>query len=570
MTKKFANFNFFLRYFVFSLSVIVFLDSESFAQTTTKISRYSCPSGYTMAPALPGIPSNTCLMNSSYSNCQAYGSDLVLLSQCFRNEHYSGNSAAATLVGSEINGVSSDAGQAQGNTGGACPPGQTKMGDEYGGGDICVSTSQLNACRSRVSRDDPFYNSSIFDCVQGEGDYAANGNGESNNQPGSEQSGGTCDAAHMALVQECQDKTQTAVSRCDENSDSGIANLSRNIENSLQVAQGASNQLGINSACSSLNKIMTSANAAMATFKGVCEYNIASCNSSCRKAMDDATAKGCDTLVVRAATDQCSQLRSKATQIAAGLQQTMAGVQQSRICNELSAGSLEALCKANPNSPGCAQLANSNDCSNPANASNPVCLCRANPFDPSCGGGAGKTNNQQMASTDNGIRSAAKLSDLGPTPNFEEPQVPTSGNGRTPSGNLGGGKQGGSANLALSGGGVGGGAMGSEGGAGGGGLNANIMNGFRGGGAMGGGSAGSRGGSYGGSGSNRGAYGGTGSYAGKNGQPDLRQFLPGGNQYRRRGVGGTGTGPDGITGPHGSIWKQVQGRYRSLQHTLLP
>lgn len=61
---------------------------------------------------------------------------------------------------------------------------------------------------------------------------------------------GGCDAAYQQLANACSDKAKTATNRCDEKADSGIASWAQKLESGTALAQGASNQVGINSACS--------------------------------------------------------------------------------------------------------------------------------------------------------------------------------------------------------------------------------------------------------------------------------------------------------------------------------
>lgn len=102
------------------------------------------------------------------------------------------------------------------------------------------------------------------------------------------------------------------------------------------------------------------------------------------------------------------------------------------------------------------------------------------------------------------------------------------------------------------------------------GLLSNILSGFFGGG----------GGSFGGSGRSSGGgfsswFGGGGgsssSQASAN-APDLRQFLPGAvhDPKKDRGIAGRIVSKDGISGPHGNVWRDISNRYQVKRASLLP
>ena len=548
--------------------VIVFYYLPVHADIQTTVTLYSCPSGYSSLPSVLGADSKSCISNQALSNCaNKNATNSHAYYDCVLKSYNQGNGAAAQIVGVEQD----------------CPSCAKEDSIEnilnrVNGSKLPSSASNTDSCFAGT-----VYNSSLGGCVDPDEEvrlcvnYAsANGNsgrasvdiykkcmGEPVGNSDSETpvSSAGCDMTYQHLANACTDKAHIATNRCDEKADSGIASWAQKLESGAALAQGASNQVGINSACSQISTALSGVNAALASFQGICEYNISSCQSSCQKAIEDASAKGCtDVSAVESSLSSCQALKSKAQKIASSLQASVQNAQMAKACSQSTAGTMEALCRANPSMPGCTNT-NTTDCSLAANANNLVCKCQANPYDAACGyntlaaGGSTTQASQISRKTDSTV-------DMGGV-DFRDPQInPVTGKGGAAAGAVG--KQGGGVNLNVGGG--SGGSGGVEGSGGGGsGISANILSGFRGGGAVGG-MFGRGSGGYGGQGGYNSARG----SVGKNGQPDLRQFLPGGSMYKRRGVSGAYAGPDGITGPHGSIWQKVNTRYKVLQSSLLP
>jgi hypothetical protein len=228
-----------------------------------------------------------------------------------------------------------------------------------------------------------------------------------------------------------------------------------------------------------------------------------------------------------------------------------------------NAANLNEYCQANPMSPLCTKGA-ATDCNDPAVAStNPVCICNINPRNPICaGGGTYNSSNKPRASSSSGN----KLSNAG-IPNGMNAYMdgdPTNMNnarkgyskvdGASSGGSLGGGPSGG--NSGGGGGDSGNGGSGSR-------SRDRSIPGFYGGG--GGGATGGRGGSGNSSDTTSTKYIGSGNLSPNS--IDLKQFLPG--QKPTQSIYGS-TGPDGITGPHTSIWQKVRVRYLAITPTMRP
>lgn len=561
-----------LQYFscVFLFGLIILSSVDAFADVTIKKETYTCPPGYTLMPSYANVSSGTCIKNQSLNNCNsAYATDLAMNSNCLINSVMSGDGVAAefsrsceghncdptlmddlemldTMYGNEP--VSNE--PSKGN-----PKNGSAGSGNSGASGNCASGKDYSPTLGCVNSD-----TMVEQCL--EHAHSAGGGSASvqaykrcmgeDSGSGATASGG-CDAAYQELVMACSQKVNTAVNRCDENADTGMAKWSKNIESTMAVAQGASSQMGINSACSQVNTALMGAKAAVASFNTICEFNISSCHSACNKALSDARAKGCeDTGAVQDGIQSCTKLKSKAQNIAASIQSMTQNAAMAKTCSNLTLGTME--------------VANTTDCNLAANANNMVCKCQKNPYDPACTTASNSaTSGETLTQASQIDRKSPRNLDMGGLP-LDEPSV--AGNLRPPSAldTSGTGRQGGGANLNIGGGSGGGGNAGPDGAAPGAGQSANILSGFRGGSISGSGRG--SGNSYGGGG--RMGYAAGGLPQTKNGKVDLRQFLPGGSMYKRRGISGSYAGPDGITGPHGSIWLKVNTRYRSLQKSLLP
>ena len=247
-------------------------------------------------------------------------------------------------------------------------------------------------------------------------------------------------------------------------------------------------------------------------------------------------------------------------------------------CKDLVDGTgvpMPEICKTDPKNPICVKPGDV-DCTKPEMATNKVCVCSRNPFDPMCssgqkvGGGIGAGGGQNIDSSSRLVNKAgdSRTGDIPSLPDLEQGEFKDSGGAIGPDA-----EKVGNGGIAGGGGGGGGSAGGRRagGGSGGGGddESAKVVSGFYGGGS--GGSKGFGSGGYGGAGANNKGYvPGAGGVIGKgNPNPDLRQFLPGGQYDPRRMISGI-SGPDGITGPHSNIWLKIQNRYQLMRGSLLP
>jgi hypothetical protein len=203
------------------------------------------------------------------------------------------------------------------------------------------------------------------------------------------------------------------------------------------------------------------------------------------------------------------------------------------------------------------------DCSTTAGQSNPVCICQINPSAPQCASDTSGFNAGIGSGSGGADAGNLDLSKFGGPGGFGDGGTGIFPAGAGPGeGGLGGSLQkGGSGrgNAQESGGGSNGRGGAAAGGPGGSGINTKIIGGYGVGGSGGGGSGG-------GSGYSRGNTGGYGAGAGN---PNLKQYLPGGKMDPSRSIAGE-TGPDGITGPNTDIWKKVKTRYFAKKPSLLP
>ncbi|MFM6930314.1 MAG: hypothetical protein ACKOX6_17745 [Bdellovibrio sp.] len=382
-----------------------------------------------------------------------------------------------------------------------------------------------------------------------------------------------------SLKSSCANQYTSTSSSCDANKDSGMNKVS-SAASQLSLAFGQQSAASIQAACSGVGQVSTAANAALAGFRLNCSNSIRKCSSSCAAVVDYLKAnpmcdpQGAESGAAQAEVAKCSQFDAKigeANQAIMNIGQTLNNASQ---CASLtSAGDVPAICKTNPNLPGCKPAALM-DCSNPSMASNKVCICTKNPSDPSCSTNiqGASASSSSFSSSDPSARLANKTtSDAGSSdiPGLDPIAQGKAGSTDYSSGAVSG-KQGGGAGIS--------GGSGSSGGAGSrsGGYAAgdadkghSVNAGFYGGSGGGSGFSGSGSGGYGG-GRGYAGSGGLGSTTGQPGAPNLRQFLPGGqNDPRFRGVAGS-SGPDGITGPHSNIWQKVNNRYRTMVPTLLP
>jgi hypothetical protein len=367
----------------------------------------------------------------------------------------------------------------------------------------------------------------------------------------------------------CLNEVAKASTACDFakndklNSSAGMAQMA--VLKISEMLSDKAKQANLNGQCDGVSQAASSVSLALGAFTSYCSVQFLQCQSACdrsAKEMAEITAMGTTYVLpaefsgieissrselVGEAKAECEKLKLN---IAAAKNQfsKYVDLQNSMAtCKNMTANSLEAKCKANPNDAMCSLLANNgdpNDCNSVAGKSNQVCICQANPNLPSCGGsqfaagGAGKSNyNDGADGVDPGLGNfggdglgGGSYGDNIPPGSFS----PTGGSGPSRAGQGGGG--------GGHGGGGGGGnpkTAGKGGAPAGSGLNTKILSGF----ASATGAAGGyrpSGGGY----DSPSTSGGVG--APSNAAVDLKKFLPGGQMDPARGIAGI-SGPDGIT-----------------------
>lgn len=387
---------------------------------------------------------------------------------------------------------------------------------------------------------------------------------------------GVCRERMQGLVNNClrkHDETETA---CDDTKDPQMM--------SAQKAIGAFGQVASNSiqtACSGMGKVGSIANAALAAYKLSCQNAISDCDESCTSAVKfyqannacmpaiftSETTREVDAMMK--AKQTCDSLVGKVGNAQQSIESVMGSIGQAANCASLTSGvgALPAICKTNPNLPGCIAPA-SVDCSNPTMASNKVCLCAKTPNDPSC-----ININSPGSQNPIGAGSGANLKNSnigGDGIGGDLPGLPEIPIGQIKSGDSDSGVDGKQGTGAVLGDGRGGSGSGGGRQAGGGASSAdpqNVNAGFYGSGSSGGAFSNSAAGEGGG------GYGGGNTGLDQEKDPNLRQFLPGGAMDPRlRGLAGAygATNVDGITGPNTNIWSKIQNRYNMVSPTLMP
>ncbi len=391
-----------------------------------------------------------------------------------------------------------------------------------------------------------------------------------------------CISKMEQLKSACNVGAQEAQNSCDDTKDSGM--------NSAQQAIGGLGQQlssSVKGACSTMGMISAAANAAMSAYQMNCQNSIENCWTACDAAVNYYMAKnGCflgidasiangDPVLVSMNNSKraCRALTAKSDQAKVGMQNLMTTLGQANKCSNSVNGTgvlIPEICKTNPTMPGCSNLGNI-DCSRPELASDKVCVCSRNPNNPICmsGNNAGSIlppgGGPSDPYKDKGKIGSDAFSggDLNGLPDIVPGKVSSGSNdpaidGRQGKGAMLGGED--AKSAAAAGGGHGGGEKETDPTK----VNAGFYSGG-GGGSFGGGSGGAGGGAYGGYDSGNGKM--------PNGDPNLRQFLPGGAfDPRSRGLAGAsgGGGLDGITGPNTDIWRKIQNRYNVVSPTLMP
>ncbi|MBC7372025.1 MAG: hypothetical protein H7326_10690 [Bdellovibrionaceae bacterium] len=370
------------------------------------------------------------------------------------------------------------------------------------------------------------------------------------------------------LKSQCFSSKAEAIGNCDSENDEGI---SSSVKGLSTLAVGT----GVQSACTAVGKALGAANAAIAAYTSVCSDARNSCVSSCSALKRKLEREGDFCFGTypsgRAAKDKlynevvddnytvCQKLDAKVQQGVAAVNNTIGTVTGAQNCAAQVDTTL-VYCKQNPTAVGCTNSVT--DCSNPSiAASNPICICARNPADASCSQANSRATDSGMGNADmpsSGLSGGTAGKGLDGGLNDVSWQgrdwKPGNSAGEDPGGDKGGrpiqeGGAGGSGGPSVPGSAAEKAALAVNGG-------------LRGGG-------GSGGGGY--FGSQEGGQG-NAAAAGNQplGNPDLRNFLPGGKyDPKTRGIAGV-SGPDGITGPHSNIWQKINNRYQAERPKLIP
>lgn len=423
-----------------------------------------------------------------------------------------------------------------------------------------------------------------------------------------------CVSEYQNYLQQCEAQVSAAQNSCNESTNSALNSLTG----------GNTNTSGVTDACQQSANLSGSARDAWTSFKNACSSGIDSCLNKCAELVNWANSNdSCFPLSVNGQsitksylassiyspkTTQCMDLQAKVDTANNNISSYSSNASTSAECQAATSGgsgtgtassknsgmdlsslagilgqlaastpkaevtaNAKTFCQMNPTYPGCGNPSAAN-CADPAQAAtNKICICSLMPRDPQCmpGESSSSASNSMMA-LDSSSRLPSQAGDSF-SPDLPKVDVDPAGMRPNSSGSAEGidGRQGGAP--------VGNANVGS-------GLNPPGRAGASAGDAPpGAGGAGGffGGGSGGGSGKGfasangyvpgaRNGAGGNPTTAVAPGNPDLRQFLPGGiSDPRFRGLAG-GVGQDGITGPHTNIWQKVQNRYRLLQNTLYP
>lgn len=446
----------------------------------------------------------------------------------------------------------------------------------------CVTCAEIQAASSSARRTPVKRNNSNAKKENGEKENTAKENGANKEGDKNAQGQNSKDkapdnfASISATVDQCRSSLDDAQSKCDQAQNDEVQGSTMNLNSFANLIPSLSNQLGLNGVCDRGQQLVTAANAAVAAFSELCVSAKKSCMDSCQTARrtvsSDPTTETQFGSQVNGLIDSCKSLETNIQAARQGMENTVGALQGLGNCKTNFDTGLFDLCKTNPNAFGCT-AALATDCSNPTvAASNPICICKANPNAESCTGinakALGGENRFDSASmTPNGMNGAGGT-DLPSGGFLDDPSWQGDPNlkaDKSRSEEIGGSKGG---RPLMEGGGGGSGGAGGRGAGGANGTGVAVNAGFRGGGG-GGGGWGS--GSSSGDAEARGAAVGTAvGVAGANGNPDLRQFLPGQKfDPKARGIAGM-TGPDGITGPHSDIWRKIQNRYQIEKAKLMP
>lgn len=367
----------------------------------------------------------------------------------------------------------------------------------------------------------------------------------------------SCEAA----LAECTEALSSAQWNCNEENDKELTKISG--------ASAAAPLLGAASslfdACSRAQDIATAANGAFSAFQANCSYRVASCSSSCNKAVGACKNQDSKSIAQENA-NSCKDWGQVATAAATNAASALTARASAMGCSDQAGMSTAEYCKQNPTATGCAKV----DCSKAEFKNTKDCICQANPMDPQCG--SGQNPNAKIPDYKVNPSLGNDLDDEG------SGRVPSTsdfsslvGDGLTEDPNKAGANKGGAARGIGKGNGSGA-TSGGDGGGGGGGRGREAYgdddDGIN---LMGGRSGGA--GYY-----NPGGRTGEEKNDPRYGRPqgpipqgiDLKKFLPGQPMDQKRQVAGA-TGPDGITcAMCSSLFEKVNKRYQVLSTSMQP
>lgn len=203
----------------------------------------------------------------------------------------------------------------------------------------------------------------------------------------------SCKEDFDAEVSACEAATLKAASSCDENN-SAMSNVV-NMAAQVTLYAGQKGAMGIQESCSKMASVAKAANAALMSYRVLCNNSIIACTSACSRPLTPKCNNGANSAWVagdaRSAMtgnlSSCQGFSAKISQATLAAQSYSQMQMNSQSCALLTSGAPATLeiCTMYPDYPGCNTLPKM-DCSNPEMTSNKVCICSKNPTDPICMG----------------------------------------------------------------------------------------------------------------------------------------------------------------------------------------
>lgn len=382
----------------------------------------------------------------------------------------------------------------------------------------------------------------------------------------------SCSEDFDAEVSACEAATLKAAKSCNADN-SGLSNAA-NIASQTALLAGQKGAMGIQESCSKMADVAKAANIAVVGYRLLCGNAIKACTSACAvplipkcEGSSSVSVTGDARTAMAGNLSSCQSFLDKMSEAAAAAQNYSLMEMNSQSCSLLSNGvTASEICKSNPDYPGCTPQEHM-DCTNPKMAENKVCVCSKTPYDPMCTPQSKGANEKNMITgADRRMNKGSAGVPIDVNDSWKDPAIAGSNRPASEDSTVIDGKQGGNPNLGSANLGPG--------------LQKRLKE------KKGIGDHPVLGGTYG-----NGGHSGEKKYeklqledgsvkTEKNGNaktgvadaPDLRKYLPGANGHGYRGIAGSteNIGIDGITGPHTSLWKKIQNRYRSIQDTLYP